>query len=177
MNKPTHYHYFPRHHKEKNSTTDAIYVQDPQYPTESVTQLKGIQVQLKGNSDNISSKKPVIFDTVLNNKSSFISYDDITGSMIFEKTGTFYINWWVSTDDIQDVEDKVITFGIITSSGDNIQSSSPLTCGQICGNALIDISTSKDNPVTLQLINSTDGTICLSNTPIKANLTIIEVTV
>lgn len=71
--------------------------------------------------------------------------------------------------------DTAPTFAIITSTGDNIQASCPISQGQMSGNALLDITASLVTPVTLQLVNVTDSTIGFGFTPVKADLTIINV--
>ena len=139
------------------------------------TQLRGLQVQLQDpDIISIAPGDPVIFDTIINDLSAFMSYS--AGVITITQSGVFYINWWVSSDGIGGGADVFIRFAIITSSGDNIQASSPILTGQISGNALISIIASPALPVTLQLVNATDGTIAFGPTPIKADLTIVNVT-
>ncbi|MPQ63595.1 collagen-like protein, partial [Clostridium estertheticum] len=138
------------------------------------TQLRGLQVQLQDpEAVSVAPGATVIFDTTINDLSAFLSYNNITGEITITQTGVFYINWWVSTDGIGGGTDTVITFAITTSAGDNINTSSPILTGQVSGNALISVAAS---PVTLQLVNATDGTIGFGATPIKADLTIFNVT-
>ncbi|MCB2362055.1 collagen-like protein [Clostridium estertheticum] len=138
------------------------------------TQLRGLQVQLQDpEAVSVAPGATVIFDTTINDLSAFLSYNNITGEITITQTGVFYINWWVSTDGIGGGADVFINFSIITSQGDNIEASSPILTGQISGNALISVAAS---PVTLQLVNATDGTIGFGATPIKADLTIFNVT-
>jgi hypothetical protein len=141
--------------------------------TGATMQLRGIEVQLQGAVADVASGAPVIFDTIVSAQSLFISYDDSTGEITIDQTGVFYINWWVSTDGILDGTDVVPTFGIISSAGDDIRASSPNVTNQMSGNALIEVAVS---PVTLQLVNVTDGTIAFATAPIKADLTIVNVT-
>jgi hypothetical protein len=141
------------------------------------TQLRGIQIQLQDEEIiSIAAGAPVIFDTTISNVSPFISYNAATGEIVITQTGVFYINWWISADGIGGGIDTIISFAIITSAGGNIQSSTPIQTGQINGNALIEITASPVTPVTLQLVNATDGTIGFGATPIKADLTIVNVT-
>jgi hypothetical protein len=144
--------------------------------TGGTTQLRGIEIQLQGETSTVASGAPVLFDTAITNQSLFMSYNAGTGLITITQSGVFYIDWWVSTDGIAGGEDVFITFSIITSAGDNIRASSPIGTGQISGNALIAITASPITPVTLQLVNATDGTIGYGFTPIKANLTIFNVT-
>ena len=138
------------------------------------TQLRGLQVQLQDpEAISVGPGAPVIFDTVINDLSPFLSYNAGTGEITISQTGVFYIDWWVSTDGIGGGTDVVPTFSITTSQGDDIQASSPLQTGPVTGNALIEVLAS---PITLQLVNATDSTIGFGATPIKAGLTIINVT-
>lgn len=141
------------------------------------TQLRGLEVQLQSAAVvSVATGAPVIFDTTISALSPFISYNPITGEVIITQTGIFYINWWVSADGIGGGTDTIITFAIVTSAGDNIRASTPIQTGQIRGNALIAVSASPVTPVTLRLVNATDGTIGFGTTPIKADLTIVNVT-
>jgi hypothetical protein len=140
--------------------------------TGATTQLRGMQVQLQDvEAISVASGDPVVFDTTISSESPFITYDGL-GTLTITQTGVFYVDWWVSTDGIEGGTDTAITFAIVTSAGDNIQASSPIGTGQITGNALIAIAA----PVTMQLVNATDGTIGFGLTPIKADLTIVNVT-
>jgi hypothetical protein len=140
------------------------------------TQLRGMEVQLLGVAATVAPGAPVIFDTIVSSQSPFISYNSLTGQIIITQTGVFYINWWVSTDGILGGLDVTPTFSIVSSDGNNIRASSPNVTNQMSGNALMEITASPVNPVTLQLINATDGTIGFATTPIKADLTIVNVT-
>jgi hypothetical protein len=102
-----------------------------------------------------------------------IAYNVVTGTFTITETGVFYINWWISVDGMDGGVDIVPTFTIMTSAGDIISSSSPIITGQMSGNALLGIVAS---PVTFQLINDTDSTIGFGVTPVKADLTIFNVT-
>ncbi len=141
--------------------------------TGATMQLRGIEIQLQDAASDLAPGAPVIFDTIVSSQSAFISYDDSTGEITIDQTGLFYINWWVSVDGIMGGTDTVPTFSITSSGGDNIMASSPNVTNQISGNALIQVSAS---PLTLQLENATDGTIAFAVVPIKADLTIVHVT-
>lgn len=139
-----------------------------------ITQLKGIQVQLQDQEIfALDAGKPVIFDTIINELSPFISYNNITGEITISQTGVFYINWWVAINGLGGGSDTVSTLAITTSACDNIQASTFTQKGKISGNALISVNAS---PVISQLVNATDYTIDFGLTPIRANLRIVNVT-
>jgi len=134
--------------------------------------LRGIEVQLQGEATTVASRSSVVFDTLIANQAQFIAYNAITGTVTITQSGLYHINWWVATDGIAGGRDVFIAFSIITSAGDNIKASSPNGTDQISGNALIAITASPINPVTLQLVNATDGTIAYASIPIKASFSI-----
>lgn len=144
--------------------------------TGASTQLRGIEVQLQGSATTVASGSPVLFDTIISDQSLDLSYNALTGLITVTQTGVFYIHWWVSTDGVAGGVDVLPSFSIITSAGDNIQASSPIATDQMSGNALLVIIASPGLPVTLQLVNATDGTIGYGTTPIKADLTMFNVT-
>jgi len=145
--------------------------------TASIPQLSGREIQLQSAAAvSVASGTAVLFDTTVSDHSLFIAYNTATGTITVTQTGVFYINWWVSTDGMADGLSVVPAFSIITSQGDNIEASSPIQTGQMSGNALLEIVASPGSPVTLQLINATDSTIGFGATPIKADLTIFNVT-
>lgn len=152
----------------------------PQGPTGATgatgptTQLRGLEVQLQGETATVATGTPVIFDTLISSQSPFISYNTGTGTITITQTGVYYINWWISTDGVDGGIN--LTFSIVTSAGDNIRASSPLVTGQIVGNALISVIASAITPVTLQLVNVTGLTVGYGITPIRADLTIMNVT-
>lgn len=145
-------------------------------PTGPQTQIRGLEIELQGAVRSITTGAPIIFDTIVSSLASFISYNPLTGTVTITRSGVYDIDWWVSTDGLVDGTDIVITFSIVTSQGDNIQASTPIITGQISGNALISVIASPINPVNLQLVNATSGTIGFGSTPIKADLTIKSVT-
>lgn len=139
-------------------------------------QLQGIQVQLQAvEPPLVPSLSPVIFDTVINDLSTSIFYNSVTGEITFTRTGVYYVNWWVAVDFLGGGTDIYPTFAVITSAGDNIQASSSIISNQMGGNALLSITASPGTPVTLQLINVTDSSIGYGATPVQADLTILEV--
>jgi hypothetical protein len=158
-----------------NCDSCAICYPDTKGATGARLQLRGIEVQLQGGATSVASGAPVIFDTMKTNQTSFIAYNAVTGTITITQSGLYHINWWVGTDGILGGTDVFITFNIVTSQGDSVKASAPVVTGQIVGNGLIQITASTLTPVTMQLVNATDGSIDFASTPIKANLTIVAV--
>lgn len=138
--------------------------------------LKGLQLQLQSNTmQTITNGANVIFNTEISRQSPYITYNNITGLVTIRKSGVYHIEWWTATEGILAGTDTGVTFSIITSAGHNIKASSPITVGQIVGNALIEIFASYDVPVTLRLVNQTNGTVGLAQTQVKANLIVSNI--
>ena len=139
-------------------------------------QLRGIQLQLQDNTiQTIENRANVIFNIVASRQSPYIKYDDATGLVTVQRPGIYHFEWWVSTEGILTGSDTGITFSIITSASHNIKASSPVIAGQITGNALIEIFATAKIPVTIRLVNETNGTVGLAQIPVKANLTVFHV--
>ncbi|SMD13407.1 hypothetical protein [Sporomusa malonica] len=167
-------------HTEKSKCPDVPCYQLQQdkksKPSRITTQLQGLQLQLQNPIGNtIAPGETVLFDSIITAQSLSISYNN-SGIITITESGLFYIHWWVVTDGMEGGTALAPIFSIITSAADNDRASSTAITGQVNGNALIPIFASPELPVTLQLINGTDSTIAFSETPIKADITIISVT-
>lgn len=132
--------------------------------------LSGIQVELiNGTNRLITNTAIIVFDTILNNRSSDISYNSSTGLFTLTKTGNYYVSWWVTTDGSS--LSPTVTFALAVNGIPVSQGSSPIVTGQVAGTALITITST---PSTVSLINVSGDTVLLADTPIQANLDIIE---
>ncbi len=138
----------------------------------ATNELEGAQLQMQGDVQTIDNNTPVIFDTIITDNSSGISYDTTTGEITITESGTYYINWWFSADGSPIA--TTIDLSIVTSTGEIITASNPILSGQMSGNALLDITASAGSPVTVQLINTTGNEIFVGFTTVRADLTIIK---
>lgn len=146
--------------------------------TGPATRLRGLQLQLQGAYTALVGRgENVIFDVVIKDRAPFITYDMLTGTIAIQEAGIYCVSWWVSVDGIGNGTDIFITFGIVTSTGEDIRACSPIVTGQVSGNALLEIDATVKNPVILKLVNVTDGTIGFGQTSVKADLTIVNVSV
>ncbi len=135
--------------------------------------IGGLQIQLQSTGDLIiANNDPIIFDTIVSNFSSNISYDTTTGEITVTASGLYYINWWLAIDG--SIVEPTISYTIITSSGDNITSSSPILSDNMSGNALFNITASIGSPVTISLINTTGNDTFIGYTTVRADLVIIQ---
>jgi hypothetical protein len=107
--------------------------------------------------------------------STVIAYDIATGTVTISATGVYYVNWWLAADGIAgDGTATVPTFAIATSTAGTFLASSPIGSGQFSGNALIFVAAV---PVTFQLVSAIDSTTFLGVLPVRADLTILNVSV
>ena len=59
---------------------------------------KGIQAELVGDGGGtLADGGNVIFDTILNDQSNYISYNAVTGNFTITKPGNYLVNWWTTT--------------------------------------------------------------------------------
>ncbi|AWI06930.1 C1q-like domain-containing protein [Clostridium drakei] len=130
----------------------------------------GIQVQ-KTTGGSLSPNSPVIFDNILINLSSNITYNTSTGEFTILQPGKYYFTWWVATQSV--VGSNQANFVITPSNGAAIVGNSPLKTGELYGDALIEVVTA---PVIVTLNNSNLGVVSYSSVvSIKANLTVLDV--
>lgn len=137
-------------------------------PTGPVLSLGGMQVQVT-RSANILDNYNVIFDKIIKDASTNITYNSNNGQFIISKLGVYYISWWINFDGIDG--DEKLCFSIVTSSGEYISSYSPNGTGQIYGNAILNVLSV---PFIFQLANTTKASVSLSTTPITGDLAIIS---
>lgn len=140
-------------------------------PTPCRKDINGMQVQLQGMSGGtVVNNANVIFDTVLNDTSNHISYDNVTGVFTINKPGNYLVNWWVNTDGAESLTN--VTFSAEVD-GVSIASTSPspMTTIQIYGQGFFTVD---DVPVHLSLVNRTGADVNYGIAGIQADLVIIE---
>lgn len=138
---------------------------------EAQSGLKGLQVQLVNSAfPSVGSGFIVVFNNIITNSSSNIVYNPVNGIFSVGKAGSYYISWMVNVDgaEIQ----STITFGIATSTGQTIISSSmvPFTSMQLSGSALINMTSAG----TFSLKNQSLYVANYGNASVQANLVVIE---
>ncbi len=131
--------------------------------------MSDIALQLNFTTDgNVGIGAAIKFNTVLLSSGN-ISYDTGNGTIIFNQSKRYVINWWVATH--TSTPSRETSFALSTSGGKYIIGSSPIETGEINGIGIIDAFSGE----TLQLVNATTSDIVLStNVPIKASITVVE---
>lgn len=129
-----------------------------------------LQRQLAG---TVNTNSNVIFDTLVNSNGAVV-YNSVTGEIVINKIGRYFVNWWVTTQASIGAPNN-IAFKIQTSQGDNLIGNSPIKTGEVVGFAIIQVDSA---PIALRLINITptaSGVNYSTTVPIKANLVIGEI--
>ncbi|SDN35241.1 hypothetical protein SAMN04488502_1212, partial [Dendrosporobacter quercicolus] len=117
----------------------------------------------------VASSANVVFETTLTTYGA-VAYNPLTGEITINKTGRYFINWWVAT---QNTLSLTVSFSIVTSQGDNIAGEAPVRVGEVTGFALLQVDTA---PITVRLVNSgTNPVVLATGTINKAYLLLSEV--
>jgi len=101
------------------------------------------------NNGRVGPEKNVIFDEI-SIPSPSISYDRITGEIIFNEIAQYSIQWWVATETTLK---GAIEFALRCSQGELALGSSPQKTGQVSGYGAIDVLTAG---TTFSLVNTRD---------------------
>lgn len=140
-------------------------------PPVGLTQIRGIQTQLTNEGTTLlPNNDTIIFNELINDQSSDISYNATTGEFTITKPGNYYVSWWVATDGstaVTNMNFSVAINGIPHSTG-----SSPIVTGQVSGTELITVVSS---PTVVTLVNTSADDILIAGTDVQSNLVIIEV--
>jgi len=130
--------------------------------------VTAIQVQLQDSSEgSVANGANVIFDTIILNTSSGISYDDTTGVFTVNTAGRYFVSWWINTDGASQASSVVFS---AESGATSISASSltPTTSLQLYGQGLFDLNAF----ATLSLVNNSGDTVILGTSIVQADIVI-----
>jgi hypothetical protein len=115
----------------------------------------------------------VMFDTFVNNSSPNIIYNALTGVFTINRSGNYYVSWWVNTDFAE--EALSVAFSVQVAGGATVTASSPepLITLQLGGQAMLSIGVA---PATLSLVNTSGVNVGFATSAVQADLVILEVT-
>ncbi len=118
--------------------------------------------------DLINSDAPVVFDAV--REKSGIEYDMATGQITLKNPGRYVVDLTVNYSGASGGQSMQI--GIVRCDGETIEQSFPSSGGgQIAFNAVL--RTKKRN-VVLQLVNTGEHMMLLSDVPVQASLSVVR---
>jgi len=137
----------------------------------SPTLIGGIQAELtNAGGTTIADGDNVLFNTVLNDQSSNISYDAATGEFTLAQPGNYLISWWVGTDGAGPAVN--VSFAVAVNGVPYSTASSPIVSGQLSGDALVTVGAA---PSVVSLVNVTTEGVFVPTTPVQANIVITEI--
>lgn len=135
--------------------------------------LNGFQAQLNNAADMLLEENHnVVFNLVINQASSNIIYNNITGQFTLSANKNYYVSWWVAVNG-SDTVSSVEFAAAINNSAFAIASSPLVTC-QLSGSALIPVAI---EPQILSIMNVSKNPVRYAVTAIQANIVIIELAV
>lgn len=135
--------------------------------------LLGAQFQVqKKSGEYLDNNDNVIFNTALSNTSNGILYNMRSGEITFFYSGSYYLNWWIGIGGSGDITSMVFALQDNEKTQTIISASEIIIAGQVCGNALLNITTV---PRTFKICNFSGGFVQYSIVPpVQADLTIIS---
>jgi hypothetical protein len=112
----------------------------------------------------------VVFDTIVNDQSTNISYNTATGEFTITQTGNYYVAWWVTTDGSEGPVN--LAFAIQVNGANSVIGNAPVVTGQINGSALITIPVAS---AVITLVNESGALVAFATTAVQADIVIIEI--
>ena len=129
--------------------------------------LHGVQAQLLSSSI-VTDGANVLFDTVLSDQSSAVSYNFAAGEFMIAAPGNYFVSWSVATEAPQAT---TVAFALRLDGVSVAEAASPNVTGQLTGTALVTVTTV---PAVITLVNTTGSGVFYANVSVKANITIIS---
>lgn len=139
----------------------------PAGPT-ALAEMSGIQVQITNSpAETIENNETLIYDRILNQIGSAISYNSTTGEFTISQNGHYLVTWWVSIDGSDATAG--ISFSLNINGVTYSQASASPVSGQVVGLSLITIANA---PAAVSLTNISGDTITLEDIAVQANMSI-----
>lgn len=131
--------------------------------------LSGIQVQLQLNTySTIADGAPVLFNTILFDKTDAITYEPLNGIFTIDTPGVYYFDFSIAMDGA--ASSPTIAYELNGSDGTSVYIASAIVSDLLSGNALVDVK----EPTTFRLLNKSGDEAYLPNLIVQANMTIIH---
>ena len=128
----------------------------------------GIQAELVGAGGGIiPDGSNVLFDNVVNDQSSSISYSPLTGEFTITWPGTYNVDWWTAPDGAGPATS--VSFAVAVNGVPYSTASSPVVSVQMAASALVTIDAV---PATISLVNVTGDDVFVPTIPVQAGIVI-----
>ena len=124
-----------------------------------------------GELGTVDDGDPFLFNTVLANETTAITYDPVTGTFPISEPGVYYFDWWVAFDGAAAA--PTIAVELSGSDGTSVFSASASVTETLSGNALVNVTAP---PVTFSLLNQSGDTAFIPALVAQANMTIVHLT-
>ena len=116
----------------------------------------------------------VVFNQALNGPSGAnITLNTLTGVFTINRTGTYYVSWWVAEFTAGASPWVSFAVQVIPNFTPEAAAYSPVTFGQLSGSALISVGVTN---TTVRLINHSTDTVTYADSTAQAGIVILEVT-
>ena len=133
--------------------------------------LGGIQAQLTGLSGVLALEhQNILFDAVLNQSNTSITYDSSTGEFLLAERKNYYVSWWAAIDGTEVT--STIAFAVALGGTPISSAMSPQVTAQLSGSALVTVGNHSDR---LSIINTSGNTVRYAETEIQAGIVLVEI--
>jgi hypothetical protein len=133
----------------------------------------GLQAELSsGEEETVADDATVVFDTLVQDESPYLSYGTATGEITIDALGVYYISWWVATSAV--VGQTSITMELQLNGVSLSGASTNVIIGQLAGNAVVPVATTGS---VLELVNISGGAVTIPDIAVQGGFSIIHVNV
>jgi hypothetical protein len=137
----------------------------------TTTVFGGVQAQLDDAGGAVlANGSDVAFNTVINDQSTDITYNPVSGDFIITKPGNYLVSWWFATDGAGPATS--VSFAVEVNGVPYSTASSPIVSGQLSGTALVTVTST---PTVITLVNVTGETVFIPTTPVQSGFVITEI--
>lgn len=121
-----------------------------------------------GGGATVANGYPIPYDTLVSNNMTGATF--ATGTVTLTRPGTYLVNWWVTTQDIEKAGSEA-GFAVELNGTSISGSYAPFGTGQISGSSLVTVQSS---PSTLQVVNDSGEPVTLADTTAQSGITVTQ---
>jgi len=137
----------------------------------SSSEFCGLSLSLTSSEiQTMEDEETVIFDNIILKPKSCITYNEITGGIVFKRKGNYLVNWNISVEGTY--SKPFVSYSIIQDDQTVGTSTLPVSIGQLSGSCIIQV---QNLPSVAKLANTTGDIVRLSEFFPIANLSIVKI--